>query len=80
MFTVAIKSGTSGHSDYDNCDKIVSVIPSSDIPSVGDTLSFGDKENRNPKNYLVREIKRMYNHENTVHKFSEWIYVYVIEI
>lgn len=78
MFTVAVKSGTNGHSDYDNCDLLLGNIPSENIPSVGDILVFGDSENRNTKRYLVREVKRSYNHKNDKHEFGEWIYVYVI--
>lgn len=79
MFTVAIKSGTNGYSDYDNCDKIIAEIPSSNIPNEGDYLYFGDKDNRNKNKYLVREVKRTYNHANDKHSFCEWIYVYVID-
>lgn len=78
MFTVAIKSGTSGHSDYDNCDLIIAEIPSNNIPRKGDILVFGDEDNKNSKKYLVTEVKRSYNHENEKHEFGEWIYVYVI--
>lgn len=78
MFTVAIKSGTSGHSDYDNCNLIVAEIPSNNIPRKGDILQFGDKDNRNNKRYLVTEVERIYNHKNEKHEFGEYIYVYVI--
>lgn len=79
LFTVAVKSGTNGHHDFDGCDMTLAVIPSSNVPSVGDIITFGNKENRNVKNYLVREVKRMYNQKNDIHEFSEWIYVYVID-
>lgn len=79
MFTVAIKSGTGGHADYDNNDKILAEIPSNNIPSVGDILEFGDKNNSNPSQYLVREVKRQYNRPNDKHEFGEWIRVYVIQ-
>lgn len=78
MFTVAVKSGTNGYSDYDNCDLILAEIPSNNIPNVGDILEFGDKDNKKVKRYLVRAVKRFYNHQNEKHKFGEWIYVYVI--
>lgn len=78
MFIVAIKSGTNGHHDYDNCDLILAKIPSANVPNVGDILEFGDMENGNIKQYLVREVKRTYNHKNDKHEFGEWIYVYVI--
>lgn len=79
MFTVAIKSGTNGYSDFDNCDKILAEFPSNNIPHVGDILEFGDTpDNRNWNRYLVREVKRTYNHKNDKHDFGEWIYVYVI--
>lgn len=78
MFTVAIKSGTSGHIDYDNCDLIVAEIPSSNIPSKGDILNLGDKDNNFYKKYLVTEVKRTYNRATDKHDFREWIYVYVI--
>lgn len=78
MFTVAIKSGTSGYANYDNCDLHVVEIPSNNIPQKGDILEFGDKENRNDKRYLVTEVKRIYNHKNEKHDFGEYIYVYVI--
>lgn len=78
MYTVALKSGTNGHGDYDNCDLIISEIPSNNIPRVGDILEFGDKDNRNHKTYLVREVKRTFNYKNDKHEFGEWIYVYVI--
>lgn len=78
MFKVAVKSGTNGHYDYDNCDLILSEIPSENIPNVGDILVFGDSANKNKEHYLVREVKRIYNHKNDKHEFGEWIYVYVI--
>jgi hypothetical protein len=78
MFTIAVKSGTNGYSDYDNCDKVLAEIPSNHIPSVGDVLEFGDKDNANWQRYLVREVKRSYNHKNDKHEFGEWIRVYVI--
>lgn len=80
MYTVAVKSGTNGYSDYDNCDMILATIPSDNIPRVGDTLEFGDKDNANVKSYLVREVHRSFNHENEKHKFGEWIQVYVINV
>lgn len=78
MYQVMVKSGTNGYSDYDNCDMMLAEIPSNNVPNVGDTLEFGDKENRNIKRYLVREVRRTFNHENDKHEFGEWIYVYVI--
>lgn len=78
MFTVAVKSGTNGYSDYDNCDMILAEIPSDNIPRVGDILEFGDKNNGNQKRYLVREIKHIFNHKTDKCEFGEWIYVYVI--
>lgn len=78
MYTVAVKSGTNGYSDYDNCDMILAKIPSDNIPRVGDTLEFGDKDNTNCKKYLVREVKRTFNHKTDKLDFGEWIYVYVI--
>lgn len=78
MFTMAIKSGTSGHSDYDNCDLIVAEITSNNIPRKGDVLVFGDEENRHKNRYLVTNIERTYNHKNEKQDFGEWIYVYVI--
>lgn len=78
MYTVAVKSGTNGYSDYDNCDMVLAEIPSDNIPRVGDYIEFGDKENRDRKKYLVREVKRVINHKNEKHEFGEWIYVYVI--
>lgn len=80
MFTVAIKSGTCGYSDYDDCDMILAKIQSDNIPNVGDILYFGDHNNRNRKKYLVREVERSYNHKTEKHDFGEWIYVYVIYI
>lgn len=78
MYKVAVKSGTNGYSNYDNCDMVLAEIPSDNIPRVGDTLKFGDKSNRNQKTYLVREVTRSFNHKNDTHEFGEWIYVYVI--
>lgn len=80
MFTVAVKSGTNGHYDFDNCDLIIATIPSENIPNVGDILVFGDTENKNLKKYLVREVKRSYNHKTDKQEFGEWIYVYVIDL
>lgn len=77
MYTVAIKSGTNGHYDYDNCDMVIAEIPSNDIPRLGEILEFGDAENRKWEQYLVREVKRVFNHKNEKQDFSEWIYVYV---
>lgn len=78
MYTVAVKSGTNGYSEYDNCDMKLAEIPSNNIPRVGDILEFGNNENRDKTRYLVREVKRTINHENDNHDFGEWIYVYVI--
>ncbi|PLS18941.1 hypothetical protein CVD28_00645 [Bacillus sp. M6-12] len=78
MFTVAVKSGTNGYSDYDNCDKILAEFPSNNIPNVGDILEFEDAKNGNWQKYLVREVKRSYNHKNNNQEFREWIRVYVI--
>ena len=72
MFYVNIKSGTSGWSDYDNCDKQIAEIPSDNIPSIGDTLEIDSEL------YLVREVRRAYNLPPVT--FGEWIYVYVIKI
>lgn len=72
MFYVSIKSGTSGWSDYDNCDKQIAKIPSDNIPSVGDTLGITGEY------YLVREVKRVYNLPPVT--YGEWIYVYVVKI
>lgn len=80
MFTVAVKSGTNGHSDYDNNDLIIAKIPSDSIPNVGDILYFGNETNGQQKKYLVREVKRVYNHKTETHEFGEWIYVYVINV
>jgi hypothetical protein len=78
MFTVAVKSGTNGYSDFDNCDMILAEISSKNIPKIGDMLEFGDKDNRNKNCYLVRDIKRTFNRKNDEQDFGEWIYVYVI--
>lgn len=80
MYQVKVKSGTNGYSDYDNCDMLIAEIPSNSIPNVGDTLTFGDKENRNWKSYLVRGVERSFNHKNDKHEFQEWISIYVINI
>lgn len=78
MFYVAFKSGLGSYSQQDNCDQILAEIPSHNIPSKGDVLEFGDKENMKNQQYLVMEVKRVYNHRNDKHDFGEWIYVYVI--
>jgi|GEM_PF-5878244 len=78
MFYVMVKSGTNGYSDYDNCDLLLTEIPSSNIPRIGEILEFGDKENFTRKKYLVREIKRSYNFKTDKHEYGEWTYVYVI--
>jgi hypothetical protein len=78
MYTVAVKSGTNGHHDFDNCDMILAEIPSDNIPAKGDILEFGDKDNRYHKSYLVREVTRTYNFKNDTHEFGEWVTVYVI--
>lgn len=80
MFTVAVKSGTNGHFEYDDNDLVLAEIQSDNIPHVGDILEFGDAENKYPKKYLVREIKRFYNRKNEKHPFGEYIYVYVISV
>ena len=79
MFIVAVKSGTSGYSDYDGCDLILAEVPSKRIPVKGDTLEFGDENNREKKRYLVTDIHRAYNFKTEQHDFGEWIYVYVIQ-
>lgn len=77
-FTIVIKSETAELYDEDNCDKILHrIVPSNNIPRVGDILEFGDKNNHHPKSYLVREIYRSYNFQNDKHKFGEYITVYV---
>lgn len=78
MFTIAIKSGKSGHFDYDGCDLILAEIPSNNIPNKGDILTFGDDQNRSEQAYLVTEVSRSYNHKNDKQAFGEYIYVYVI--
>ncbi|WP_186763818.1 hypothetical protein [Planomicrobium sp. CPCC 101079] len=80
MFYVAFKSGLGSYHDHDGCDKIIAEIPSNNIPSKGDILEFGDKDNRENKEYLVMEVKRTFNHQNEKRKFGEWIYVYVINL
>lgn len=79
MYQVAFKSGTGDYYDEDHCDFILADIPSNNIPNVDDILEFGDKDNKNYKQYLVREVKRTFNHENDKHKFGEWIKVYVVK-
>ncbi|WP_211747909.1 hypothetical protein [Paenibacillus sp. Marseille-Q4541] len=78
MFIVAVKSGTNGYYDYDNCDMVIAEIPSNNIPRIGEILEFGNAENRNRKQYLVREVKRVFNHKTDKQDFGEWTYVYVI--
>jgi hypothetical protein len=73
MYDIMIKSGTSGYSDYGNCDKQIAKIPSNNIPNVGDILQIDKK-------YLVREIKRSLVLPTKRYEFGEYIYVYVIEI
>lgn len=73
MFEVRIKSGDSGHFNYDGCDMYVATIPSNNIPSVGDRLEFD-----NDKCYLVKEIQRYYwDIEGCI---TENIVVYVLKI
>lgn len=74
MFTIAIKSGTSGWDDYDHCDKVITEIPSDNVPNVDDTISF------NGETYLVRSISRIYYMGKENKKFEEYIWVYVIKI
>lgn len=78
MYQVAVKSGTNDYYDLNNCDRILVEIPSDNIPRVGDILEFGDADNHFMKKYLVREVKRTFNHKNEDHEFGEWITVYVI--
>jgi len=79
MFKVAIKSGTCGWHDYDNCDQVIIDIPSDNIPRVGEVLEINDLDN---KKYLVTEVKRVYliPNETSTYEFGEWIYVYVISV
>lgn len=79
MYIVAIKSGTSGYYDQDNCDMVIAEIPSNNIPQIGSFLSFGDNNNMNTQKYLVTGIQYNINHKNEKHNFGEWIYVYVIK-
>jgi hypothetical protein len=70
-FDVCIKSRTSGHKDYDNCDLNIITIENCSIPNQDDIIKI------NYESYLVREIVRSY-----VNKSGEWceyITVYVIK-
>lgn len=78
LFTVAVKSGTNGYYDHDDCDLVLAEIPSNNIPSVGDILEFANKDSRKQERYLVREVKRNYVLKNDNSAFGEWIRVYVI--
>lgn len=86
MFSVAIKSGTCGYFDHDNCDWIIAEIPSTNTPAIGDVLEFGnameldDEANTDRTKYKVTEVKRDYNHETPLRPFEEFIRVYVIKI
>lgn len=78
MYSIAIKSGSCGYSDYDNCDWVVAEVQSDNIPRVGDILDIDDGSNEGRKEYLVREIKRSINLKTDKHEEGEWIRVYVI--
>ncbi|MBD7970246.1 hypothetical protein [Paenibacillus gallinarum] len=78
MFYVAVKSGTNGYEDIDNCDMLLTKIPSNDIPRKGDILEFNDIEDKVHSKYLVREIKRYYQRATEQQVYAEFIYVYVI--
>lgn len=72
MFYVRVKSGTNGHSDYDNCDLAIKTIDSPNIPHVGDFLKIDNVK------YLVREVNRIYVDVPQSDSVREYVYVYVI--
>lgn len=78
MLRIAIKSGTSGYMDYDHNDWVIAELPSTNIPSVGDKLIFGDNNDANYKDYLVTGVERTYNRQTATSPFAEWIMVYVV--
>lgn len=72
MFDINIKSGDSGHFNYDGCDMCVTTIPSNNVPRVGDTLIVKQQK------YLVRDIVREY--WDVKECFAEHIDVYVVKL
>lgn len=70
-FDVCIKSGTSGHLDYDNCDSLLKAdIQTEQIPSKGDYLAI---EIDGRTKYLVTDVCRSFS------KHGEFNTVYVIK-
>lgn len=71
-FHVLIKSGTSGHSDYDNCDLLIADVKDCSVPNKYDVLKIN-----NNQNYLVTEVVRSLVAVDK--RWNECIRVYVIK-
>jgi hypothetical protein len=71
-FSVCIKSGTSDHYDYDNCDLVLAKINNCEVPNKHDVikLNYTDK-------YFVTEVNRSFICVDD--KWNEYITVYVIK-
>jgi hypothetical protein len=77
-FSVCVKSGTSGHSDYDKCDLVLAVITGGPVPNKGDMLRIPAKDPEFRGNLLVTEVLRSYL-EASSGAWNEFVTVYVIK-
>lgn len=70
--TISMKSGTSGHSDMDDCDFLILSIDDCklDVPAKYDTLVYKHEH------YLVTDVKRVWQQEEM--DWKEYVSVYVI--
>lgn len=91
-YTVSIKSGTGGWSDYDGCDYTFGEITTPCLPRIGETIMIlRDSEEINPTNkkpyqqytrFLVRDIEHYYIPADKTRnqKSTSGITVYVVPI
>ncbi|MEO2202359.1 hypothetical protein ABGV42_01230 [Paenibacillus pabuli] len=80
MFTVMIKSGTSGYFEQDDIDLKIADIDSNNIPNKGDILELPSNDSQSIQSYIVHEVRRKYVKGVTVNFYNEFFYVYVYKI
>lgn len=79
MYSVKIKSGTSGYYRTNGEDWHIANVPSDNIPCVGDILDLKDEGMNPQKSYLVKEVRRVLQLKTSITEFGEAINVYVVK-